>query len=53
MNILLNQLADELLEQEIEMEYSEFIQNMLHEIYSAEAAAHSYDLDAEYYGEVA
>lgn len=51
-NQKLRDIADEILEEEKEQEYSDFIQSKLHEFYMHELAAQSYDADAEFYGEV-
>ena len=51
-NLKLADLADEMVEEKINAEYSDFIQSKLHEFYTQELAAHSYDNDAEFYSEV-
>jgi len=51
-NLKLADLADEMLEEKINDEYSDFIQSKLHEFYTQELAAQSYDNDVEFYGEV-
>lgn len=51
-NQRLRDIADEIMEQEQVVEYSDFIQSKLQEFYEQELAAQSYDNDAEFYGEV-
>lgn len=51
-NQKLADLADEMLQEKIDAEYSDFIQSKLHEFYMQEMAAQSYDNDAIFYGEV-
>lgn len=50
-NQKLRDIADEILEEKIDQEYSDFIQSKLHEFYMQELAAQSFDNDAIFYGE--
>jgi hypothetical protein len=51
-NDRLNALSDAIREDEIEVEYLDFIQEMLHEFYMQEYATMSHDNDSIFYGEV-
>lgn len=51
-NKQLSKLYDEIVESEIQIEYSDFIQELLHEFYTNEYSANSHNDDVVFYEEV-
>lgn len=51
-NMKLADLAQEIIDDENDQVYSEFIQAKLSEFYMQQYAADSYDADSQFYGEV-
>lgn len=51
-NVKLAELAQEIIDEETDKIYSDFIQTKLNEFYLQDYAANSHDNDSEFYGEV-
>ena len=51
-NMKLNEMAQEIIDEENEDVYSEYIQMKLSDFYLQQSSANSYDDDCQFYGEV-